>query len=949
MTAKFSKFLFLPTRGVTVWRRAAACGLVLIAGLAGCSTMGAKPPAGGASAPAAGGSAGAGVAPGGGAAPTAPRPSTGAPISAAGVAPGSPQVGGPPQAPPQQPFAAVIRDAKKTEGLFTLYQKDEKAWIALEPEDFDKPFFLAPKLVSGIGEAFLYGGRFDEAQVIQFRRVNNQVQMIAVNTRYKATPGTPEARAVAAAFSPSLLASAVIVSQPHPTSKAVLLELGSLFMNDMLGIAGDLQRAYRQGYGFDPRNSAITRLRGNDDMVALEVMAHYATASIALPTPGTPPGIPLPSVPRSLPDPRSLFMTLQYSISALPEEPMRPRAADPRIGYFTTRQADFGNDIARSPADRHINRWRLEKKEPTAALSEPVKPLVYWIDRTIPLKYRDAITGGILEWNKAFEAIGFKDAIVVKLQPDDADFDSLDPGAGSVRWMTNSSPFFAAIGLTQVDPRSGEILAANISIESLSTRARRQQRAEVLPPTAIDWRVLTQQQSPAERDDPRRNAFRCDYADVASSQLSYGLDVLSARGEIDPSGPIAEQFVLDYLRETAMHEAGHTLGLRHNFRASRAYSERQLSDPEFTRSHALAGSVMDYTPINLAGPGLPAVSPFQRTLGPYDFWAVEYAYKPIAPADERAELKRIAARSNQPELAFGTDEDNFLGIDPESLQWDLGSDPIAFARKRIAIARDLFARQETRALAPDQDYTVLRRTLGYSIVDVAQSVGVLVRQIGGVRTYRDFAGSGRDPMEPVSAGLQREAIDVLSRGILAADAFVISPALQRRLAPDYLERDDALSGSGDGPVATDFYLTQRVVALQRALLNALMSDQVASRVLDNQSKFDRRSDALQLSDLYGRLERDIWSELGRNADIPIARREVQREHVNHLTALLLRPSAASRTDTRSLVRVQAQALLTRVVAAERHRALGSDARSHLQDCADSLAQALAAKVQRVGL
>lgn len=919
-----------------VWRRAAGIGLLLLTGLAGCASMGAKSPAGGASAPTPT------------AAVTPVRPAIGAQISAAGVAPGSPQVGGPPPAAPQPPFAVVIRDAKKTEGLFTLYQKDERAWIALEPEDFDKSFFLAPKLVSGIGEAYLYGGRFDDAQVIQFRRINNQVQMIAVNTRYKATPGTPEARAIAAAFSPSLLASAVVVSQPDPGTKAVLVDLGSLFLNDMLGIAIDLQRAYRQGYGFDPRNSAITKLRGKDDMIALEVMAHYATASIALPIPGAPPGLPLPSVPRSLADPRSLFMTVQYSISELPEETMRPRAADPRIGYFTTRQADFGNDIARSPADRYINHWRLEKKEPAAPLSEPVKPIVYWIDRTVPLKYREAITGGILEWNKAFQAIGFNNAIVVKVQDDNADIESLDPGAGSIRWWTNSSPFFAAIGLTQVDPRSGEILAANIAIESLSTRTRRQQRVEVLPPTAIDWRALVEQPGPTETGDPRRNSLRCDYADVASSQLSYGLDVLAARGEIDPSGPVAEQFVLDYLRETAMHETGHTLGLRHNFRGSRAYSERQLSDPEFTRTHAITGSVMDYTPINLAAPGAPPVAPFQRTLGPYDYWAIEYAYKPIAAADEHAELNRIAARSNQPELAYGTDEDNFLGIDPESLQWDLGRDPIAFARKRIAIARDLFARQETRALAPDQDYTVLRRTLGYSIVDVAQSVGALVRQIGGVRTYRDFPGSGRDPMEPVAANLQREAIELLSRGILAADAFTISPALQRRLAPDFLERDDALSG-GDGPVATDFYLTQRVVALQRALLNALMSDQVASRVLDSQSKFERRSDALQLADLYGRLEQDVWSELGSDVDIPVARRELQREHLNHVTALLLRPGASSRADTRSLVRVEAVALQKRIVVALRHGRLTVDARSHLQDCADSLGQALAARVLRVGV
>ena len=135
---------------------------------------------------------------------------------------------------------------------------------------------------------------------------------------------------------------------------------------------------------------------------------------------------------------------------------------------------------------RHVQRWRLEKKDPAAELSEPVKPIVYWLDRTIPLKYRDAITAGILEWNKAFERIGFKNAIEARVQPDDADFDTLDVGVASVRWMTNASPAFGATGPSHVDPRSGEILDADIAIESLDTRARRAIRAQVLA-NGTDW------------------------------------------------------------------------------------------------------------------------------------------------------------------------------------------------------------------------------------------------------------------------------------------------------------------------------------------------------------------------------------------------------------------------------------------------------------------------------
>ncbi|MEO8805805.1 MAG: zinc-dependent metalloprotease [Burkholderiaceae bacterium] len=870
-------------------------------------------------------------------------------ISASGVPPGSPQPGGPPPSS-LQTFAAVLRDTQKTEGLFTTHRREERVWLELQPEDFGKPFFLAPKVTTGIGEAWLFGGLFEDARLIEFRRIQNQVQMLVRNARYQAPAGTPEARALAAAFSPSLLASAAVVSQPHPTSKAVLVDLNSLFLNDMLGRAVDLQRTYRQGYGFDPRNSAITAVRGKPDSVVIEVLAHYATGSIVAPQFGAPPGSPVPTVPRSVPDPRSLFMTLQYALTRLPEQPMAARRPDPRIGHFTSTLQDFGSDTARSSTVRQINRWRLVKKDPAAAMSEPVKPIVYWLDRSIPLQYRDTIRAGILEWNKAFEMIGFTNAIAVKVQPDDADFDTFDPGLAAVRWMSNSGPSFVAIGMSHVDPRSGEILASNIAIEAFAARARRAQRAQVLPPNTIDWRRLLQ--AAAEPGDtPAHDHLdpnRCEYADLAGQQLAYGLDVLAARGELAPEGPEAQQFVLDFLKETTMHEVGHTLGLRHNFRASRVYSDHQLSDPEYTRSRPLAGSVMDYAPINLAAPGAAPVAPFQATLGPYDLWAIEYAYKPIAAADEKAELARIAARSSEPELAYATDEDNFLGIDPDALQYDLGSDAIAFARKRLAIARDLFKRQESRALPPDEDYATLRRSLDFAVADAATAVGVLSRQIGGVRTLRDYPGSGRDPLQPVPALVQREALDVMSRSLFAADSLVVSPALQRRLAPDFQERGEALYG-GEGSVATDFSLTQRVLGLQRALLGQLMSDSVAARIIDSQGKAAQRGEAFQLSELYGRLEHDIWSELGGLGDIGAPRRELQREYINRVSAMLLRPSPSGRADARSLLRSKAQALLPRVRGASQRSGLSADARAHLQDCADTLSQALSARLLRSGL
>ena len=834
-------------------------------------------------------------------------------------------------------------------GLLTFWQKDEKVWIELKPTDFNQPMFLSPKFKTGLGEGRFFGGLMSEEVVVEFRRVYNQVQLLARNTEFIATPKSPAGFAVDASYSPSLLASTAVVSQPHPERKTILVEANALFINDMLGVGQGLQRQYRQGYALDARNSAITTVRATDDLVVLEVLSHYSTGNIAVPTPGAPvpPGTPVPTTPRTVPDPRSMFMTLHYSIAKLPDQVMTPRVADGRIGHFTTALSDFSDDLARTPRQRYVNRWRLEKKDPSAELSEPVKPIVFWLDRNIPVKYRPAIAAGVLEWNKAFEKIGFKDAIQVEMQPDDATWDTLDFGRASLRWMTNASPSFGAIGPSHVDPRSGEILDADIGIESLSSRNLRALRSQVLVSSpAADASAGALPQELSLRGMRPLNA--CSYADAAAEQLGYALDVLEARGDFDPDGPEAEAFVQGYTKDVTMHEVGHTLGLRHNFRASRIYTEAQLADPAFTATNGITGSVMEYAAINLAAPGVPfdrQATPFSSTLGPYDYWAIEYAYRPVTPAEEATTIAKIAARSAEPELAFGTDEDSFLGIDPETLQFDLGTDVVAFAKKRITIARDLLERQTSRVLADGQDYAVLRRSVSYALRDMGRSATVLTRQIGGVRTVRDHVGSGRDPLAPLPAAEQRTALDLLASGFLSADSFRLAPELQRKLAVDYLERGEAAL-RGDGALATDFSLATQVIELQRGVLSQLMSDGVAVRLLDSEDKSPK--DAMRLSELYKRLDDAVWSELGKPGDIPALRRELQRDHINRIAGQLLRPASLSRADARSLARAQAQNLLARMTTAAKRPGLSAEAQAHLQDSVDTLQQALTAKLQRAG-
>ena len=892
----------------------------------------------------------------------APAPAGGASAPIGAVGPGGAASGArPPGAPPVaaatgplRPFAEVIKDAKRSDGTIAIWQKDDKIWFELKPEDFNQPFFLSSKLKSGIGERSFFGGLMEDSGIIEFRRIYNQVQLVWRNIGYFAKPGTPEAYAIEAGYSPSLLASAPVLSLPEAERKSVLVEANQLFLADLIGLGMDLQRSYRQGYSFDARNSAITKARATSDLLVLEVLGHYATASISVPQPGSPPGAPQPSAPRSVPDPRSLFFGIHYSIARLPAEPMHGRKADPRVGYFESDRLDFSNDLQRTPRQRYVNRWRLEKKDPDAALSEPVKPIVYWIDKTVPFKYRPVITAGVLEWNKAFEKIGFKDAIRVEVQPDNADFDTLDFGIASIRWMTNASPTFGAIGPSHVDPRSGEILDADIGIESLSSRNLRATRSQILSTSGIDNPFGSGDATPQERAMLMSGRV-CTYGELAAEQLSYATDVLEARGELDPDSPEAEAFVNAYLKDTTMHEVGHTLGLRHNFRSSRVYTQAQLADPVFTKEHGITGSVMEYAPINLNSADEPRErygTPFNDTLGPYDYWAIEYAYRPLPSgatvAEEKAALEKIAGRSAEPLLAYGTDEDNFLGIDPETLQFDLGSDVIVFAKKRIAIAQELLKRQESRTLRADQDYNVLKRSVSYAIRDVARAANVLSRQIGGVRTVRDAPGTGRDPLTPVPVAEQREALDLITGSLLSADSLRVSPALQRKLGTDFSERLDALRGD-EGSAQTDYSPSGQVLGLQRALLAVLMSDTVATRLLESSEKAPAGAGrALRMPELYARLTQAVWSELDGRGDIAPLRREVQRDHVNRISAMLLRPGASTRADTRSIVRVQAKTLLERIRGASRRDGLSEEARAHLADSADSLEQAIGAKLQRTG-
>jgi hypothetical protein len=779
------------------------------------------------------------------------------------------------------------------------------------------------------------------SDVVEFRKLGQIVQFVARNVKYTAKEGTPEAYAVAAGFSDSLLSSVPIASLPHPERKSILIDANALFVGDIPGAALVLERQYRQPYSFDARNSALDRARAIDSMMTFEVTAHYALARPLSPppvAPGSPPPAVVPTLPETVPDPRSLFLGFFYTLARLPETPMNPRIADERIGYFTAERVDFTTDIARVPVVRYITRWRLEKKDPTAALSEPKAPIVFWLDRNVPQKYRAPIRTGILEWNRAFEKIGFKDAIRVEQQPDDADFDTADLRHASVRWQTVAKTSYGAIGPSVVDPRTGEILDADIGIDATNVRNVRSLRSEYIP----------REFAAADAPVAAPGALYCDSAERGAAEAVFGMALLEARGELDPAGPEVEEFVAAYLHDVTMHEVGHTLGLRHNFRASTIYTEAELADPAFTRVNGISGSVMEYNPWNIARRGQPQGEYQQSTLGPYDYWAVEYGYREIPAADEKAALAAIAARSTEPRLAFATDDEAGPGaLDPAVNTHDLGSDPLAYAEKRIALVRELWQSTARKELKPGESYSLLRRNFTRGLAEASEGALYAARYIGGITVLRDKAGSGRDPLSPVPVDKQRAALRLIATELFSADSFRFPPSFLRRLSVSDFDRGDA-SELGRAVPQIDVAVDQQVLSMQRGVLNLLLSDVVAQRMLNNETKVDATASAMRLSELYATLHDAIWSELKERRDIALPRRNLQREHGARLAAALLRPLASMPADARALLRADATRLRDELAAEAGRQTRSAEARAHLAEMRIVVDEALKAPIVRQG-
>jgi Met-zincin/Domain of unknown function (DUF5117) len=903
--------------------------------------------------------------------PVAP-PSPSGPTPAPGVTPSGTGVGGPgpagnatvgaarpsPPAPPTgaRPFADVIKDAKEQPGLFTLWTKDERVWIEIRPEQFDKLFYFQSNLSRGVMSepATSMARSMLRGHIVSFKKIHSGIHFLARNFSQTAKAGTPLAIATEEGSSDSLLASVAVVSAPHPERKSILIEANALLLGDLPMITASLDSSLRAGYSLDRGNTYFRDTLTRSDSVSFDVNAHFAVPRLPLASPIPIPG-PQARAIAGVPDARSFFLGLFYTLSKLPDEPMRPRAADGRLGHFNQQQWSFSDQGASLPQKFFVNRWRLEKKDPNAALSEPKTPITYWLDKNIPIEFRDSVRAGILEWNKAFEKLGFKDAIRVEQQPDQASWSTHETGRASVRWFVDYTESALAVGPSRTDPRTGEILDADITIgNGWATLPRRLALAQLprpLPEGASTHSFVSETKTPRlhslETNGVETHGLDtshlCAYDHAALQEASFALDLIALRQGSLMDVKDAERLVQAVLKDVVSHEVGHTLGLRHNFRASTVYNQAQINDPAFSKSNGLSGSVMDYNAFNIALDKESQGEYVTSTLGPYDYWAIEYAYRELSSDSEAATLAKIASRSSEPLLAFGTDEElygDLDGMDPEVNQRDVGGDPLGFAQRRIQLSRELIDRLQTRILASGESFDVLTRNFVSGINQLNQAFSIASKYVGGVVYVRDQAGGSRAPFTPVPATQQRTALKLITDQLFANKGFELKPEFVSRLTEDTLRR------GGQPPV--DRSLDTTLLNMQTQILDRLMSTRVAERLQNSQAKLASPKDAFSLSELYSSITRSIWGDGFGTSEISASQRALQREHLRRLASAILRPGlGAAQGDARALHRLTAKTLLAKAQAAKSSSRLSLETRAHLDEVADTLEAALKAQTSRI--
>ena len=782
---------------------------------------------------------------------------------------------------PFKPWDETLKDTEKIDGFLPMHLNDGDRTVYAEvaPDMLDTDFGMVLHISQGTGVFNLHDGlRLSSTRLLRFTRVGDELHLVHRNTRFTADPGSAMETSLKGNTGHSVLEALDIQSQ-HDSTGALLVDMTGFFASDYANLGEQMRSVFEQRPArFDKGKSYVSQVMGFPENMEVDAMLTYQGSTY--PSSGG----------EAIPDYRAVPVGVRYSLFQLPEDPMTPRFADDRVGHFTSAVKDFSADQEVDPFRVFVNRWRLEPSDPEAfargELVEPVEPIVYYIDHSVPERYKPYVRQGIEGWNKAFEAAGFKNAVVARDAPDDSTWSAEDIRFSTVRW-TAAHQMGYAIGPSQADPRTGELINADILISSTFVRGWLRDYQEMTPEAMTQ---AVQSDSPLA---PHLPAERLCVAERGKAhQLSLQHALLVGRGLVPADGPMPEEYLGDAVRDLILHEVGHTLGLRHNYKASSAIPYDRLHDEDYTRENGVSLSVMDYAPVNIALDADEQGHYWNKEPGAYDMLAINYAYRPVTnddgmfvtdPAAETEALDALVREADAPEHTYATDGDRGYGLDPLANAWELGSDPLQYARDRSELVRMVEPMLEDRLIQNGDAYARLRSAKTALIFERYRSMMPAAKMIGGLYVTRDHKGDpqGRMPFTPVEAERQREAAQLLIDGAFAADAFEFEAERLNKLMPD------RMSHWGNSFATLDFPVHNYVASIQSGLMGAVLNPTRLGRMIDAQLRVSDPAEAYRPSELLASMTDAVWSELDSGEASNSFRVNLQRAYTDQLVRLLL--------------------------------------------------------------
>ena len=776
-------------------------------------------------------------------------------------------------------YEDLTKDMESITGFFDFYidKEKNKVYLSIKPEQLNMEFLMGLTRQAGDGYQFDGSSMLGEG-VFFFKKIGEAIQLVEKNTKFRAKESRAIYKSVKNHIPNSIIASSKILSEPQSTTEAILVDANKFFIYDFSNVS----RRTNNKYNFDKENSYFNYIKSFPLNSEIDFYIHYKSKN--------------PNNRFTLAESKSMMHRYHVSMSAIEESNYIPRMEDDRVGYFSTIHQDYSNTLKEDPHVRYINRWNLKKANPHQKLSKPEEPIVFWLENTIPIEFRDAVKKGILAWNQAFEKIGFIDAIVVKQMPDNADWDPADVRYNTIRWLVQPESAYA-VGPSRANPYTGELYDADIRISNDYVRFYFDDFENFIDPI-LEKDIIEIWES--DNHAHSHDNHTCNYGEHLKHKMAFTWNYLISNNIIVESEESMMKFVEDGIIDLLLHEVGHTLGLRHNFKASSVFSVEQLSDKDFTSKHGVTGSVMDYNSTNLLDGGN---NYFQTKPGPYDFWAIEYGYSEIPFNSEIQEtdwIENIAQRSTEPWYAYGTDEDaSGSGIDPLCSRRDMATDPIKFYSNQINIANKFWDEILQNFEKKDERYPKIRSVFWSGMSEYYGALRNVPKFIGGIYHSRHHVGQNTDnlPLTVVHVDDQRRALDFILDNFLDPNAFSFSPELLNKMPP---ERYSDLMGNMWRMQRLDFPIHNVIKSIQRQAIAKIHSPRIIHRIHDNVLKVESNEEKMTLFELFDTISNQMWIELEKFDEINSFRREIQSLYIDMLSYIYFDENQKFPRDTKSI-------------------------------------------------